>query len=230
VAATNWIGLAGSYVLVFLVIGVATALLRSSRVDAAGARKIIHIGVSHWWILAMLTMDDPWVASIGPASFIVLNLVSLRTGLFSAMEEGKQARNWGTVYFPISLLVLVNLCFRGAMPKYVGALGALVMGWGDGLAAVVGGRRERAVRIGLRGSRKSLAGSAVMFAVSFAVTAVLAVSFEPAAPLTRTLLLAPAATAALATAVELFTPWGLDNLTVPLLTAGFYRLAFVAVA
>ena len=229
-AVSNWIGLAASYLFIFLVIGVATVLLRARRVDAAAARKIVHIGVSSWWLLAMLYMDNAWIASIGPLSFIVLNLVSLRTGLFSAMEQGKQARNWGTVYFPVSLLVMVSLCWRGVMPLYVGGLATLVMGWGDGLAAVVGGRRERALRIGLRGAPKSLAGSATMFAVTAVLTALFAAIFEPAWPLTRTLFLAPVTTAAVATIVELFTPWGIDNLTVPLATAASYRLLFLPLA
>lgn len=222
----NWIGLLLSYLFIFLVIGVSTALLRSGRIDSAGARKLVHIGVSNWWLLAMLTMDNPWIASIGPASFIGLNLISLRTGLFAAMEQGKQERNWGTVYFPISLLILVNACYRGLVPPYVGGIAALTMGWGDGLAAVVGGRYGKR-RIGLPGSHKSPIGSAAMFVASALVTAGFALVFEPHAPLGRTLLLAPVAAAAVATVVELYTPWGVDNLTVPLASAAFYRLVLL---
>ena len=78
------------------------------------------------------------MASAGPASFIVINALALRFRLLPAMDEGADRRNLGTVYFPISLLVLVNLCWRGVMPVWVGGVAVLVLGWGDGLAALVG--------------------------------------------------------------------------------------------
>jgi phytol kinase len=78
------------------------------------------------------------VASAGPASFIVINALALRFRLLPAMDERADRRNLGTVYFPISLLVLVNLCWRGVMPVWVGGVAVLVLGWGDGLAALVG--------------------------------------------------------------------------------------------
>ena len=221
----NWIGLIISYPFIFGVIGVSTVFLRLKWIGPAGARKIVHIGVAHWWLIALFMMNDPIIASIGPASFILLNLISMRLRLFSAMEKGKQEGNWGTIYFPISLLILVNLCFRNVVPIYVGAVGVLVMGWGDGLASAVGGRfAVRKYRIWR--STKSLLGSAVMFAASAVVVLVFSVLFQPDVPWIRTVILMPAATAAVAAGVEALTPWGLDNLSVPLLTTLFYWQVF----
>ena len=132
------LGLAASYAFVFGFIGAATALMRKDILRAAAARKVIHIGVAHWWLIAMALMDDPWVASVGPASFIIINALALRLKLLPAMDEGADRRNLGTISFPISLLVLVNLCWRGVMPVWVGGIAVLVLGWGDGLAALVG--------------------------------------------------------------------------------------------
>jgi dolichol kinase len=66
-----------------------------------------------------------------------------------------------------------------------------------------------------------------MFAVSFAVTLVFTLIFN-----TRYGALLPAfgvstVIAAAATAVELFTPLGIDNLTVPLAVAALYAGAFL---
>jgi phytol kinase len=224
--ALDALGLAASYVFVFGFIGLATLLMQRKLLRATAARKIIHIGVSHWWLIAMATMNDPWVASVGPASFIAINALALRLRLLPAMDEGADQRNLGTVYFPISLLALVNLCWRGVMPVWVGGIAVLVLGWGDGLAALVGeGNGAPGVRIW--GGRKSAAGTILMFSASFAIVLVFTLVFN-----TRNGAFLPAVgvstiIAAAATAVELFTPLGLDNLTVPLAVAALYAGVFI---
>jgi len=220
------LGLAASYVFVFGLIGLATRLMRRGVLGAGTARKVIHIGVAHWWLIAMATMDDAWVASVGPTSFILINAAALRWRLLPAMDQGADRRNLGTVWFPVSLLVLVNLCWRGVMPAWVGGIGALVLGWGDGLAALVGeGNGAPGVR--LWGGRKSAGGSLVMFAASFAVTLAFTLGFSP-----RYRSLVPAigvstVIAAAAAAVEFLTPLGLDNLSVPLVVAVLYAGVFL---
>lgn len=225
-AALDALALAASYAFVFGFIGAATLLMRRKSFRAPAARKIIHIGVAHWWLIAMATMSDPWVASVGPATFIMINALALRFRFLPAMDAGADRRNLGTVYFPISLLVLVNLCWRGVMPPWVGGIAVLVLGWGDGLAALVGeGNGAPGVRIW--GGRKSAAGTLLMFAASFAVTLAFTLIFN-----TRYGALLPAigvstVIAAVATVVELFTPLGIDNLTVPLAVAALYAGVFV---
>ncbi len=217
------VGLAASYVLVFGFIGLATLLMRRRILAASATRKVIHIGVAHWWLIAMATMDDPWVASVGPASFIVINALALGLRLLPAMDEGTDRKNLGTIYFPISLLVLVNLCWRGVMPVWVGGIAVLVLGWGDGLAALVGeGNGAPGVRSW--GGRKSAAGTILMFTCSFAVTRAFTLIFRGGQGGHGVLEAVGISTiiAAAATVVELVTPWGLDNLTIPLVVAGLY--------
>ena len=219
------LGLAASYAFVFGFIGAATALVRRNILHPTAARKVIHIGVAHWWLVAMALMNDPWVASVGPASFIIINALSLRFKLLPAMDEGADRRNLGTIYFPVSLLVLVNLCWRGVMPLWVGGIAVLVLGWGDGLAALVGeGNGAPGVRIWT--GRKSAAGTFLMFTASLAVTLIFTLLFSA-----RYGALVPAIgvstiVAAAATVVELFTPFGIDNITVPLAVAALYAGVF----
>jgi phytol kinase len=217
------IGIVVSYLFVFGFIGIATLLMRRNVLGPSATRKVIHIGVAHWWLIAMALMDDPWVASIGPLTFIVINAVAIRRKLLPAMDQGADARNWGTVYFPISLLVLVNLCWRGVLPIWVGGLAILVLGWGDGLAALVG-ENNGGTRIW--GGRKSVAGSIVMFAASLAVTLAFTLVFNRRFGALLPAVGVSAATAAAATIVELLTPLGIDNITVPLATAALYAAAF----
>ncbi len=224
-AARDGLGLVASYAFVFGFIGAATLLVRRKVLQPVAARKVIHIGVAHWWLIAMAMMDDPWVASVGPLTFIIINALTIRFRLLPAMDEGADGRNWGTVYFPVSLLVLVNLCWRGVMSAWVGGIGVLVLGWGDGLAALVG---EGSGGPGFRvwGGRKTAAGTAAMFAASFVVTLAFTLAFSPRFNSILPAAGVAAAVAAAATAVELVTPLGIDNITVPLVVAGLYAGLF----
>ena len=251
-ALRDTLGIVASYVFVFGFIGIATILMRRSVLAPSVTRKVIHIGVAHWWLIAMALMDDPWVASVGPASFIAINALAIRFRLLPAMDEGADARNWGTVYFPVSLLILVNLCWRGVVPVWVGGLAVLVLGWGDGLAAIVGERRAQAplrrrsqihevrsirrtgtafgpsayARTPVPWLRKTVAGSAAMFGASFAVSLCFTLVFNSRFGAPAAALAVSALTAAAATIVEVLTPLGIDNITVPLATVLLYAGVF----
>ena len=196
----NILGLALSYAGIFALIALAGGLLRAGAVRPAASRKIVHIGVSHWWLLMMATMDRLWVAALGPVTFIIINWLSLKLRLFKAMEDPEPGKNYGTIYFPISLLVLVSASYAGLMPLWVGGVGILIMGWGDGLAALVG-ERFGSVNARIFGSMKSVVGAAAMFAASFIVTLAMGLWFDPAAGF-LTLALRAAATAALRVSIE----------------------------
>ena len=206
-----WIGIAVSFAFVFAVIGAATALARIGVLQGEGSRKFIHIGVANWWLLAMWAFDSPLWAAIVPAAFVAINYASYRFAIFSAMERRGGREDLGTVWYAVSLLVLAVWTFWKPFEPWIGAVGILTMGYGDGFAAVLG---KRAGRMRYPGSRKSLEGSAVLFAAALAVTwLVLGFSGIPRAfPIAL-------AVAAAAVVIELATPMGFDNLTVPLLTA-----------
>ncbi|MFP4362363.1 MAG: diacylglycerol/polyprenol kinase family protein [Spirochaetia bacterium] len=222
----NIVGLVVSYFYIFLFIGIATAAMKFGKISTGLSRKIIHIGVSHWWLIAMYFFTSPFWAMIGPITFIILNALSYKINIFEAMDAGGKKSNLGTVYFPISLLVLVLLAWNGNIPLYAGALGVLIMGWGDGLAAIVGSRGLKSPKINLFGINKSLSGTLTMFAVSIIVAVVILSVFNPALAVTSILLQA-GVLSLFATLIELFTPFGIDNLTVPILTAVFYQAVFV---
>ncbi|MFW5718093.1 MAG: diacylglycerol/polyprenol kinase family protein [Spirochaetota bacterium] len=236
----NWWGIVVSFGLVFGFIGVAGLLLRAGRMSPALTRKAVHIGVAHWWILAMIFFDRWEFAIVGPAAFILINLASYLFRLFPAMEHEKRSRNLGTVYFPVALLACVLLTWAGPVPIWVGGLAILVLGWGDGLASVVGERR-RSGSLTVLGNRKSIAGTVTMFVASTVVITVFVLLFLAPGPLAHTasasvtwlaagdpavstLVVRILATALLATLVELVTPFGLDNLSVPLVTILFFHL------
>jgi len=214
-----------SFGLIFIIIGIASLLLTLKLVSAEISRKIIHIGVSNWWLLAMFTMEHTLIALIGPVSFIIINYISYRRHLFPAMEDDAPHDNLGTIYFPISLLILVLLCYIGPLSLASGAAGILVMGYGDGAAALVGkhfGRNQ--ISLGPFHTGKTVLGTTTMFIVSYIVIVMVAFFLSPfpqtgpaaagSGPWTWALVVAAAAAL-----IELLTPRGLDNITVPIATA-----------
>ena len=207
-------GLALSYILVFLIIGISTALQKFKLVGDEGARKFIHIGVSNWWILAMLFFNGEnaiWYAIVPPITFILLNYYSYKTNLIKSMERSGNG-NLGTVYFPISLLILVIFTFGIINKPEIGAIGILVLGYGDGLAAVIGkayGKRKLV-------NNKSLEGSLTMLFASLIV--VIIILLLTGYGLVTALLVAVIISIA-STLIELYTPKGLDNLSVPLFSS-----------
>lgn len=221
----NWWGVILSFVFVFGVLGVAGLLLKRQVVSATVSRKLVHIGVAHWWLIAMYFFDDWRYAIVGPVAFILINLASYLFRLLPAMEHEVRSRNLGTVYFPVSLLVLVLLSWAGTMEIWVAGIGIMVLGYGDGFASLFG---EQYARSNFRvfGNDKSVIGSLVMFFASLAVVIVFIVAFGGPQWGTGEILVAGLATALVATVVETLTPFGLDNLTVPILTALFCSAVF----
>lgn len=217
---TNVLGLIVSYVFIFAMVGLSTILQNKKLLSVEGARKLIHIGVSNWWIIAMLTFDNVVFAIIPPITFIILNYANYRLKLVKAMDNEKRS-DLGTVYFPISLLILAILSW-GVAPfnieplGYFGAFGILVMGYGDGFAAVIGEKFGKTKLL----FNKSFEGSSAMFVASFIVVATLLLVHggHPLWWLTAFVV------ALIATVVELVSPLSLDNLTVPLVASFTYFL------
>src|SRR6056297_376715 len=134
----NTWGIIVSFAFIFLIIGISTLLTNKRIISGEGSRKFIHIGVANWWIIAMIFFDNPLWASIVPALFILINYISYKKQIFRAMERGKGKGDLGTVYYAISLFILAIITFSEGMNPYVGAMGILVMGYGDGFAAIIG--------------------------------------------------------------------------------------------
>lgn len=224
----NIMGVVWSLVFVFVIIGISTLLSTLKVLNEEGSRKFVHIGVGHWWILAMIFFNNVWWAIVPPVIFIVLNYISYKQKVFKAMERS-EAGDFGTVTYPISLLILVLATFFDPttievlgvnVPQYayIGAIGIFVMAYGDGFAAVIGKRFGKTKLI----NRKSLEGSLTMFVFSFAVTALILALFDAS-----NVWLGSALVALVATGLELVSPKGIDNLAVPLGASLIYYLVFL---
>lgn len=206
------IGILVSFIFVFAVIGISTVLSNKGRLDPEGSRKFIHVAVSNWWIIAMLMFSDPLWASFVPLMFVFINTLSYRKNIFKAMERDGSPRDLGTVYYAISLLILAALTFTYKVP-YIGGIGILVMGYGDGFAAIVGQRygKHSFTKFGLN---KSLEGSLMVLVFGVLISGLFFGLYSPS-----NLILKAVIVGCFALIVEVLSPNGFDNLTLPLLVS-----------
>ena len=196
--------LALSYAFVFAILGIAAAFDKLNIFNDEGSRKFIHVGVSNWWLLAMFLFDQStfYLAIIPPATFIVLNAISYRFNLVKPMERDNRTSNdLGTVYYAISLFIITFLAFYFDL-LHLGALAILAMGYGDGLGAVLGHHFKGLKLVG----NKTLVGFLTVFLVTLIIGLILFIASWP-------WIILIALSAAL---IELVTPKGLDNLSLPL--------------
>jgi dolichol kinase len=208
------IALIASFVYVFAMIGVAEGLRKWRGYSVDFTRKFIHIAVGMWAYGTVLLFESRAFAIIPPLSFIVINAFSYWQGTFKAMETGEKGQ-LGTIYFPLSFTALIWLLW-GHPHLVVASL--MPMTWGDALAAVLGrrfGRRSYTIV----GSTRSLEGSAVMFLAGWVATLIPLLLLAPTPLGLPVALVAAAVTALGAALIEAFSPWGIDNLTVPAISA-----------
>lgn len=218
------IGLVLSYTYATSLLVLAEAVRRWQKYPQDFTRKIVHIGAG-MWVFGVLSLFDNWYIGIIPfATFIGLNYLFYRFRLFEAMDA--QDSTPGTVYFAFSITLLFLFFWRTGTASdqaAIAAAGTMAMTWGDSLAAIVGKRWGRS-RYTVFGSTRSWEGSAVMFGAAF-VAMLLTLLLVPgsslsplALPLSLFQCLVAALLAALVVAVaEALSPWGTDNLSVPLL-------------
>ena len=91
--------------------------------------------------------------------------------------------------------------------------GVLGMGYGDGLASIVG-MKVRSKNLPGK-SRKTVAGSITMACITFVVVFLLNIFYKQGVEMTRLVLVSLLAGVG-ASFVEAYTPFGLDNISVPL--------------
>ena len=215
------------YAYVLSIIVVSGRIDKTLHVSRKSARKFLHIMIGNLpFIIPFFTLTI--FPALVAAPFIVLTLlaspyspfktVSKRMkGLSDITEEGHQL---GLVLYAISYTCLALLF---ASKPYIIAAGILPMAYGDAAASMVGerwGRRKYKLV-----AQKSLEGSAAMFLFSFIslfVGLVFFSFFYHFALLAKTV--AALAAAAVATAIEGFSPMGFDNLTVPALSVLVFLL------
>ena len=171
------------------------------------SRKIIHIGTGPVILLAWL-FDLPRNIAISAAAFITIALgVNYQFRLLPDIEDIKR-KSFGTIAYGISITLLLQLFW----PRYASSIsiGVLSMAFGDGLAGLIG-RSINSPKWSVLGQTKSIVGTLTMASVVAITTSIISstnnLGIQPLEILVISLI---------ATFLEQISPWGIDNLTVPI--------------
>lgn len=204
----NVLGIVLSYVFIAIII-VAAKFFEKAGKEAS--RKFIHIMLSNWWFLAMYFFDSVIWASIVPLSFVVINYISYKKNLISVMERDEEEKDgFGTVYYALSLFLISIFTFGIIKRPEIGLCSILIMGYGDGLAAIIG-RSIKSMPYKIGKTKKTIAGSCTMLVISFAIVAIFLASINAQMWMLKAILLAISVTILEAVSIK-----GTDNITVPI--------------
>lgn len=205
------IGLHVAIVAIWLgaIVIVAESLNRRGQVNPEIIRKIVHIGTGNVILLAWWLHMPAWIGISASVVSSMIALLSYRFPLLPGINSVGR-KSLGTFFYALSIGIL-TAGFWATTPYYA-VIGVLVMTWGDGLAALIGQRwGQHHYKIG--GIQKSWEGSLTMGCASYIVSSSILFSVQGHSWQTWCV---PVVIALSATALEAFSKWGIDNLTVPL--------------
>lgn len=178
-----------------------------SKKDKEISRKFVHIMLSNIWFFYLIFIDSLAWACLLPALFVLINALSYKFKIFKTIEREKND-GFGTVYYAFSILLICVFTYIIKNPL-VGLPGILIMGYGDGFAAVIGKMiKSKEYRIG--NSKKSIAGSMTMFGISLIISMVIFKLLNFDYFVFKAIIVS-----IIATLLEAVSIKGLDNITVP---------------
>ncbi len=186
------------------------------------SRKLLHILTGNIAFILPVFLTKEIMAFVAAGPFILFTyLMSPYSPLKQFKGKTSEAgHGLGLVYYAITWTILAYLFFD---QKVIIAIGILAMSYGDGLASVIGIRFGKK-KYQLFEDTKSYIGSFAMFCFTVVLLFV-AMVFYGTLEFTSSVFLTIIGIAAIATIVEGATPRGLDNLSVPFVTAFLYWIA-----
>ena len=180
------------------------------------SRKITHICAGSAIIFLPLFIDIGSSHFLNITVFAVWTILLIQKGLFAAEDDqavktmtrtgNKRELLKGTLYFVIVAIICGTVYYK----QFAGVLAMAILGWGDGLAPIIGTRYGKLkYRVlsdkSVEGSLAFLVGS--IFAGLFFVRLIVPESFDATKIVTI---------AVIATIVEGISPKEVDNITIPL--------------
>jgi phytol kinase len=193
---------------IFIVLLLNEILWRKRKAHSEFSRKFVHVTVGvfvAFWPF-FLTWRQIELLSL---AFLIVVVSSKALRIFNAIHS-VQRPTWGEVCFALS----VGIVAIATHDKWIYMASLLQMGLADGLAAVVGVRFGRSNSYLFFGHAKSVAGTITFFITSLVILSVyMQFSGAQLSPLYIVLV------AFIASLFENASVQGLDNLSVPLVTA-----------
>lgn len=182
------------------------------------SRKFLHIMTGNIAFILPLFETREIMAFIAAGPFILFTFLMSPYSPIKSMrgKTSEAGHGLGLVYYAITWTMLAYVFFDH---RVIIAMGILAMSYGDGLASLIGikyGKRKYTIFK----DTKSFVGSIVMLLFTFLLFMIAIVFYQELLTI-RTIgyLLC---IAGIATVIEGITPLGLDNLSVPFVTATMY--------
>ena len=171
------------------------------------SRKIVHIGTGPVILLAWF-FDIPKNIAFLSAFFITIALgINYQFRLLPAIEDIER-KSFGTIAYGISITLLLLLFW----PQHASSIsiGVLSMAFGDGLAGLIGTSINSPKWL-ILGQTKSIAGTLTMGSVvAITTTTISSINNLGIQPIEIIVI------SIIATFLEQISPWGIDNITVPI--------------
>jgi phytol kinase len=209
-----WLRIATVPVYVGSIVLISELLHRYTDTNPEQVRKVVHIGAGNVIILAWLLQLPAWVGIISGALAGIVTLISYRFPILPGVNSVGR-KSLGTFFYAVSIGILIAVFWHLNLPHYA-VIGILIMAWGDGLAAIIGQKFGKHPYT-IVGNTKSWEGTLTMLVVSYAIVSIVLLSVQ--GNIWQTWVVG-IPVAIVATGVESIAQWGLDNLTVPLTSAG----------
>lgn len=206
---------------IFIILVLSEFLWRKNLVRGEFGRKLVHIlcgtYVAFWpWFLSFRSV---FLISI---AFVVVTILSRKLKIFHAILDIKR-KSAGDVLFAFGVcataLVTTNrLIFSAAI---------LFMALADAFAAILGKKYGKRSRYYLLGAEKSILGSSVFFLTTLTISLVFWVLYQAPVPIFEAVaffLPLAISLSVLLTVVEAISPYGFDNVLIPLVGAVALKL------
>jgi len=204
-----WYPLSIIFLYLAILVAVAERVNRLLITDPESTRKIVHIGSGNVILLAWWLDISTWVIIAAAAIASLIAIISYFVPILPSINSVGR-KSLGTLFYALSIGILAA-CFWENYPEFA-VIGILVMAWGDGMAAIIGQRFGKHTYT-LLGIKKSWEGSLAMALATYLVTCLVLLATQGNNWQTWLISLA---VAIVATSLEAFSKFGIDNLTVPL--------------
>ncbi|MEM7712705.1 MAG: phosphatidate cytidylyltransferase [Cyanobacteria bacterium P01_A01_bin.68] len=179
------------------------------------SRKVTHIGAGSLIGFLALYNDLHWSKYLNVTIFVVWIILLIQKGLFASDEDEAvktMTRNGDKTELlkgPLYFVIVATICGTLFYKTFPGIMAIATLGWGDGIAPIVGSRYGRLKYEVL--SNKSVEGSLSMLIAAFAASTFFVWLIVP----TELNILRIFLLCVVATVVEACSPKEIDNILIP---------------
>ena len=198
------------------IVGISGVLLKKFKVSENTTRRIVHISVGLMVSTSPFLFQNFYPAIVLAVIFITLNWLALIKEKAQGMHSTER-KSFGTVYFPVSFLILVLLYWNSNITILI--LGMLLMTISDPIASFVGESRLGGKTFFPWKDKKSIGGTSAVFISNFLLIVILLPILSTTNFETIDLLLIALIVGIVGTISEIISKEGTDNLTLPLFSA-----------